>query len=220
MNLREPEVPDLSLVLALSSTGEEAVMPTMREHGARAEGGTMTKTATRARANARELGDVPTQLAALETMSVGQLAEKWRELYGEPTRTRNKYYLKKRLAWRVQELAEGGLSASALARIAELGDQMPERWRMRQAPPTGDAAPTTALEPRDPRVPPVGTVLRRVHDGVAHEVTVCGEGFEYGGERFKTLSAVAKHITGTPWNGFLFFGLKKRVEAAREESAA
>lgn len=176
-----------------------------------------TKTVARARANARELGDVPAQLAALETMSVGQLAEKWRELYGEPTRTRNKDYLKKRLAWRIQELAEGGLSAGALARIAELGDQMPERWRMRQAPT--DATPAPALEPRDPRIPPVGTVLRRVFEGVAHEVTVCSEGFEYAGQRFKTLSAVAKHITGTPWNGFLFFGLKKRVEAAREERA-
>lgn len=177
-----------------------------------------TKTVARARANARELGDVPAQLAVLETMSVGQLAEKWRELYGEPTRTRNKDYLKKRLAWRIQELAEGGLSASALARITELGDQMPERWRMRLAPT--DATPAPALEPRDPRIPPVGTVLRRVFEGVAHEVTVCSEGFEYAGQRFKTLSAVAKHITGTPWNGFLFFGLKKRVEAAREESAA
>jgi hypothetical protein len=194
-------------------------MPATREHDARAEGGSYamtTKTAARARANARELGDVPTQLAALETMTVGALAEKWRELYGEPTRTRNKDYLKKRLAWRIQELAEGGLSAGALARIAELGDQLPERWRMRVAPT--DATP--ALEPRDPRIPPVGTVLRRVFEGVAHEVTVCNEGFEYAGQRFKTLSAVAKHITGTPWNGFLFFGLKKRVETAREESAA
>ena len=196
-------------------------MPSTREHGARAEGGTMSKTAARARTNARELGDVPTQLAALETMSVGELAEKFRELYGEPTRTRNKDYLRKRLAWRIQELAEGGLSASALSLVAQLGDHLPERWRMRQAPPQAEEAmPVQPLEPRDPRVPLVGTVLRRVFNGVAHEVTVCGEGFEYAGERFKTLSAVAKHITGTPWNGFLFFGLKKRTETAREESAA
>ena len=75
----------------------------------------MSNPMERARANARELGDVPAQLAALETMSVGQLAEKWRELYGEPTRTRNKDYLKKRLAWRIQELAEGGLPPGAVA---------------------------------------------------------------------------------------------------------
>ena len=91
----------------------------------------MSKTTARARANARELGDVPTQLAALEKMNVGQLAEKYRELYGEPTRTRNKDYLRKRLSWRIQELAEGGLPASALERIAQLGDDVPERWRMR-----------------------------------------------------------------------------------------
>ena len=180
----------------------------------------MSKTTARARANARELGDVPTQLAALEKMNVGQLAEKYRELYGEPTRTRNKEYLRKRLAWRIQELAEGGLPASALERIAQLGDDLPERWRMRQAAHERNAGPAQPLEPRDPRVPPVGTVLHRVFNGVAHEVTVCSEGFEHGGERFKTLSAVAKHITATPWNGFLFFGLKKRVETTSEESAA
>ena len=133
----------------------------------------MSKTTARARANARELGDVPTQLAALEQMNVGQLAEKYRELYGEPTRTRNKEYLRKRLAWRIQEQVEGGLSASALERIAQLGDDVPERWRMRQAAQVQDLGTVQPTEPRDPRVPPVGTVLRRVFNGVAHEFTVC-----------------------------------------------
>ena len=133
----------------------------------------MSKTTARARANARELGDVPTQLAALEQMNVGQLAEKYRELYGEPTRTRNKEYLRKRLAWRIQEQVEGGLSASALERIAQLGDDVPERWRMRQAAQVQDLGTVHPTEPRDPRVPPAGTVLRRVFNGVAHEFTVC-----------------------------------------------
>ena len=186
----------------------------------------MTKTATRARANARALGDAPSQLAELDTMNVGALAEKYRELYGEPTRSRNKDYLKKRLAWRIQELAEGGLSQGALARIHQLGDQLPERWRMRRGQPEGATPPTSAeppavlaLEPRDPRVPPVGTVLRRVFDGKTHEATVCAEGFEYASRRYKSLSAIATEIAGTRWNGFLFFGLKKR-DAAREEDAA
>lgn len=117
----------------------------------------MAKTTARARANARELGDVPTQLAALEQMNVGQLAEKYRELYGEPTRTRNKEYLRKRLAWRIQELPEGGLQASALERISQLGDDVPERWRMRQAAQVQDLGTVQPTEPRDPRVPPVGT---------------------------------------------------------------
>lgn len=187
----------------------------------------MTKTLARARQSVRELGDVPSQLAALEGMNVPALAEKYRELYGEPTRSRNKAYLRKRLAWRIQELAEGGLSEGALARIAQLGDQLPERWRMRQAKAEGaQAAPSepprapVPLEPRDPRVPPVGTVLRRAFGDEIHEVTVRAEGFEYAGERYKTLSAIATKIAGTRWNGFLFFGLKKRGEPARGGSAA
>jgi hypothetical protein len=172
------------------------------------------KTAARARASAHELRDVPSQLAALETMNVGALAEKYRELYGEPTRSRNKDYLKKRLAWRIQELAEGGLPPGAVALIHQLGDQMPERWRMRMTRPSTTEDEATPLlppvEPRDPRLPPPGTVLRRVFEGVAHEVTVCDEGFDYQGTRYKALSAIAQQITGTRWNGFLFFGLKKR----------
>ena len=174
----------------------------------------MNKTAARARASASELRDVPGQLAALEAMNVGALAEKYRELYGEPTRSRNKDYLKKRLAWRIQELAEGGLPPGAVALINQIGDQMPERWRMRMTRPatTEDEPPPLLLPvgPRDPRLPPPGTILRRVFEGVAHEVTVCADGFDYDGSRYRTLSAIAKHITGTRWNGFLFFGLKKR----------
>lgn len=179
----------------------------------------MLKMKARARVNADALGDVPSQLAALETMTVGMLAEKYRALYGEPTRTRNKDYLRKRLAWRIQELAEGGLPTSALERIAALGDDLPERWRMRQAV----AAETKAAKPcqrRDSRLPPVGTVLRRLFDGADHEVTVCSDGFAYAGERFKSLSAIAKRVTGTPWNGFLFFHLEKAPTRKGEGTAA
>ena len=69
-------------------------------------------------------------------------------------------------------------------------------------------------------MPPVGTVVRRVFDGKTHEVTVCVEGFEYEGRKYKTLSAIANQIAGSRWNGFLFFGLKKRGDGASEESAA
>jgi len=180
------------------------------------------KTNDSAHANLLLLRDVPAQLAALETMNTPELVAAYRDLYGEPTRTRNVPYLRKRLGYRVQELAYGGLPASALAKIAELGDGVPERWRMRQAERAGlIESPPQPMEPRDPRIPPVGTVLRRVHNGITHEVIVCAEGFEHAGMRFKTLSAVAKHITGTPWNGFLFFALKKPSDApATEESAA
>jgi hypothetical protein len=199
-------------------------MPTAREHGARGEGGTMSNpTVQRARKNARELGDAMTRIRQLADMTVGDLAELYRELYGEPTRTRNKDYLRKRLQFRLQELASGGLPAKAVAKITELGDQLPERWRIRQA--EQEKLPMPEAPPRDPRLPPVGTVLRRAHRGTTHEVTVAVDGFDYAGKRFKTLSAIAKLITGTPWNGFAFFGLKAadakgdaRVDG--EESAA
>ncbi|MCL2726672.1 MAG: DUF2924 domain-containing protein [Polyangiaceae bacterium] len=166
----------------------------------------MTKIEARARQSAHELGNVLSHLAALDTMNVGELSDKYRALYGEPTRSRNKDYLRKRLAWRIQELAEGGLPESALERIRALGDQIPERWRIRQGPTE------TREAPRDPRVPPVGTVLRRIFEGKMHEVTVCVEGFEYAGQRYKTLSAIARAITGTRWNGLLFFKLNKRCK--------
>jgi hypothetical protein len=179
----------------------------------------MSNTHERARANARELGDVPRQIAALAQMTLGELAVKYQELYGEPTHSKQKEYLRRRLAWRIQELAEGGLSDRTLKRIADLGDQLPESWRMRQAnraPQTSAAVSPHAPDsperhdggPRDPRLPPVGTVMTRSFGDEDHQVSVCVDGFEYRGQRFRTLSAVAKHITGTAWNGFVFFGLK------------
>ncbi len=170
----------------------------------------------------REIRDLPSQLAELETMTIGALAEKYRALYGEPTRSRNKDYLKKRLRWRLQAEVDGGLSEGAVATIHALGDKLPERWRMRaqaHAMPGGTLAPPPPpqpLEPRDPRIPPVGTVVSRVFDGKRHEVTVAADGFEYEGTTYKTLSAIALHITGTRWNGFLFFNLKRPAAPATE----
>lgn len=159
----------------------------------------------RAKTAMREIPDAPSQLAALERMSVDELAEKYRELYGEPTRTRNKPYLRKRLMWRIQELSEGGLSLRARAKIQELGEEFPERWRMRQASMSDGPASW------DHRLPPPGSVIQKRHGDEVHRVTVLDTGFEYGGERFRSLSAIARRITGTNWNGFAFFGLKARA---------
>ncbi|QQR46209.1 DUF2924 domain-containing protein [Myxococcus xanthus] len=171
-----------------------------------------------ARAARKELADVPQQLAALASMSVPDLAAKYLELYGEPTRSRNRDYLKKRLAFRIQELAEGGLSPRAVARISELGDKLPERWRMRQVeeakpseplpPPAAADGRAAAADGRDARLPPPGTVLTRVFKGTQHRVAVREDGIEYEGQLHRSLSSVAKLITGTAWNGFTFFGLK------------
>jgi hypothetical protein len=204
-------------VLELSSPGNRAVMVTPQAPITGGDGDTMIKTIERAREAVLSLGDLPAQLSELESMTSAQLAAKWRAGYGEPTRSRNKDYLRKRLAWRIQELAEGGLPDRTLTQIVALGDQLPERWRMRQATPVATLPAAPPLVERDPRLPPVGTVLTRVYEGASHSITLRDDGFEYAGEVFRTLSAVARKITGTPWNGFVFFGLKN-TGAIKEQS--
>lgn len=168
----------------------------------------------RGRANApREaVADVARQLAALASMTVAELTVRYRELHGEPTRSRNKDYLRKKLAWRIQELAEGGLSERAKARIEALAAEAPLRWRTpRKARAVTQALARIPEAPdRDPRLPPIGTEVSRSYQGTEHRVRVLAEGFEYAGEHFASLSKIAREITGTAWNGFLFFGLADR----------
>jgi hypothetical protein len=158
-------------------------------------------------------------------MAVGQLRERYREVYGEPTRSRNKDFLRKKVGWRIQELAEGGLSDRARARIEELSAHVPVRWAVdrngaAETQATAEAPVAVAPEMRDPRLPEPGTVLTREFDGVAHRVTVLEDGFEHGGQRFASLSKVARAISGTNWNGYLFFSLQRRVRNGAVEAHA
>jgi len=162
------------------------------------------------------LGDVPAQLAALREMTVSELRERWLDLYGYPTASRNRDHLRKRLAWRVQEIVEGGLSQRARDRIEQLldGHFLPDLTRRARQDATAKN-PESAPKDRDPRLPPVGTVIRKTHRGTQHVVTVLEEGFEYRGEQYRSLSAVAKVITDANWNGLLFFGLTRRKSVRR-----
>lgn len=158
-----------------------------------------------------ELGALTRQLAALPRMTVGNLQAQFRELTGEPTRTRNKDWLVKRVAFLMQQRAHGGLSERAQVRLSEIGDRLPETWRTRL---TGQAmAPADshaqAMADRDPRLPAVGSTIKRTHNGAEHSVTVLAASFVYEGKHYKTLSEIAKLITGTKWNGFRFFGINK-----------
>jgi hypothetical protein len=171
------------------------------------------------KADRAALATITQQLAELEPMTVGELAERFREVFGFPTRTRNKAYLRKRVAWRIQELAEGGLSERALARIEELAPLAPVRWRP-ALPEIGQLHSRRPLPAtRDPRLPAAGTVLVRAYKGKEHRVTVLDSGFQYDGSRYGTLSELAKLITGTPWNGYLFFGLQRRTGGGQPEEA-
>jgi hypothetical protein len=159
--------------------------------------------ATQARA---ELGSLPQRIAALGSMTMRELRDAWAETFGYATESRNHAYMRKKIAWRLQEIAEGGLSARARERIAELAPNAPIRHRV----PAHAALETKPTRARDPRLPPAGAVLRRAYGGIEHEVVVHQETFAYGGRAYASLSAIAKAITGTPWNGLVFFGLAQR----------
>lgn len=145
------------------------------------------------------------QLAELPTMAVRHLQARYLELFGEPTRSRNRDYLVKKLSWRLQEIAEGGLSDRARSRLLEIEVNPPAAPR---AGTRRKRATKKRVAGRDPRLPAIGTVLTRTFQGVEHRVTVRAYGFEYDGETYKSLSRIARVITGTSWNGWTFFGLK------------
>ena len=133
-------------------------------------------------------------LAALKTAPVAALKQKWRELFeGEPP-PYNRRFLESRLAYRVQELAFGGLSQQIVERLDALAEELEGKGKNRRG----------SLQNR----PIAGTRLIREYQGVEHSVTVRQEDFEYQGQPYKSLSAIARAITGTRWNGLVFFGLK------------
>ena len=175
--------------------------------------------AARAREARVVLGDVPKELAALQQMTVSDLHQRWLELYGYPARSRHKRYLQKRLAWRIQELAYGGLSDRAQRRIDELTADavLPgSKRRLKKAMADAGLHAVTGAS-RDPRIPPPGSTIRREYKGRSLEVEVLEDGgFLFEGERYGSLSAVAREITGSTWNGLLFFGLTKRSRRARK----
>ncbi len=137
------------------------------------------------------------QLAELSTMEIRALKSMWRDLNGFEPPPYNRKFLESRLAYRIQELAYGGLKPATLARLAELTDELLLRGKRR----------------RVPNLPVVGTKLLREWQRVEHTVTVTAGGFEYSGRPYKSLSAVARSITGTRWNGWVFFGLRKQAVA-------
>lgn len=158
--------------------------------------------------------NIGNQIAALQRMTVGQLREKYEDVFGETTRAGNKDFLFKRIVWRLQSLAEGTLSERARQRAAEIACDADIRMTMPRPPrmsPGGERRTTVAPAPAlgDARLPIVGTVLTRDYRGQTINVTVMPEGFEYDGQVYKTLTAVAKVVTGSHWNGYLFFGLAK-----------
>jgi hypothetical protein len=163
--------------------------------------------------------DIATELTALNRMSTGELAERYRELHGQPCRTRHKGYLIRKIAWRIQANAEGDLSERARKRAAELANDAEIRVMAPKTlvcpPQIGETVtltrpvPAETEQPNDPRMPPPGTALVRTYKGRTIRAVVLEDGrsVEYNGERFRTLSALANRLTRSHMSGYRFFRL-------------
>jgi hypothetical protein len=138
---------------------------------------------------------IPARLAALKTASTPDLKRQWRDLFETEPPPFNRRYLESRLAYRIQELAYGGLKPETIRRLERLGEELDGGDRKKRAI-------------RADFRPIAGTRLIREWQGVEHVVTVTTDGFEWQGWPYRSLSAIARAITGTRWNGWVFFGLK------------
>jgi hypothetical protein len=137
------------------------------------------------------------RLAALKTTPTPELKKQWRDLFETEPPPYNRRFLESRLAYRIQELAYGGLKPETVERLEALGEQL-------------DGGNIVLRRIRADAKPISGTRLIREWQGVEHCVTVRDLDYEYQGRPYKSLSAVARAITGTRWNGWVFFGLKSR----------
>jgi hypothetical protein len=138
------------------------------------------------------------RLSALKTTPTPDLKQQWRDLFGKEPPPYNRRFLESRLAYRIQELAYGGLKPETIERLKALAEDLDG----------GDPARRRHRQNQDR--PVAGTRLIREYQGVEHCVTVRDNDFEYQGRPYKSLSAIARAITGTRWNGLVFFGLKSQ----------
>jgi hypothetical protein len=140
---------------------------------------------------------IPARLAVLKTATTPQLKAQWRELFDSEPPPFNRRYLESRLAYRIQELAYRGLKPETIRRLERLGEEL-------------DSGDRKKSRMRADTMPIAGTRLIREWQGVEHIVTVTSDGFDWQGRPYKSLSAIARAITGTRWNGWVFFGLRDR----------
>jgi hypothetical protein len=153
-----------------------------------------------------------TEIESVRHMTVGQLKDKYRDVFGEGSRSNHKQFLYRRIAWRIQANALGGLSERAKRRALEIADDADLRIRAPKNFLVTDLDQRCTTEARvtpsqDPRLPIAGTDLVRRYQGKDIVVRVRKDGFEYGGQVHRSLSSAVRAATGTPWNGFAFFGL-------------
>jgi hypothetical protein len=150
------------------------------------------------------------EIERLRHSKVKELQERYRQLFGEDSPSSNRAHLFRRVAWRLQARGTGELSERGQQRAMELADDAELRRRAPRSFWRAMEGKTSAAGTyRDSRLPAAGTRLTRSYQQRSIEVQVLETGFEYNGAVYSSLSAVARQVTGTRWNGFLFFGIDK-----------
>ena len=159
----------------------------------------------------------PVDLDRLARMHPDGLQRLHQRLFGCAVHSGNSELARRRIAWYVQSEREGGLPESARQHALAIAKEASLRIHVRHgsAGPLPHATVTGIVSDHDPRIPMPGSILIREHRGKTVLVRVLDAGFEYDGRRFASLSSIAKGITGTKWNGFLFFGLVKESRGGR-----
>ena len=155
----------------------------------------------------------------LQTLNVIALQKKYQQIFGDASKSSNKQYLFRRIAWRLQANAEGGLSERACHRAVQIADEADLRTRAprgflsAQVPASATSTTDPSQLQRDARLPASGSLLTRRLNDRQIVVKVLAEGFEFESRHYRSLSAIAREVTGTRWNGLLFFGLTERRDA-------
>ena len=162
------------------------------------------------------------EIGNLRQMTTAQLKEKYREVFGEETRSNHKQFLFRRIAWRIQANAWGGLSQRARRRALEIANDADLRIRatknfLKEEPDKRRNAEACVLPTADPRLPLPGARLVHRFRGEDVVVLVRNGEFEYERRLYRSLSAAVRAAKGTPWDGFAFFALGHRPGRGRGE---
>ncbi len=145
------------------------------------------------------------QIMELKEKSLGELKAKYEELFpGQKAPSNNKVFLWRKIAYRIQELEHGNVSTETQSKIEQLIQQLDPINNKSLRP---DNVIEKQPKSRDKRLPIPGTVIIKEYKGVKLEIKVLESGFEYANKAYKSLSAIAKEVTGAHWNGYLFFNL-------------
>ena len=160
---------------------------------------------------------ITARLAALQGMNLGELRGEFEKVFGKPSLSRDRKVLVKRIAEKIQADAAGSKTETAKDAVPKptLTVKFTPKSKVRTGKKTKKAGKEKSAKParsgqRDPRLPKVGTTITKTYKGKTLNVRVTEFGFEYDGKPFRSLSAVAKHVTGSIWNGFGFFGLLRK----------